>query len=216
MTEKIDFIQLQSQYENPHSQNYKKIQLVNSFIYPDESLLDIGSGTGSFIELVHDKFQEIYAIEQDPLALGLLQKKFSSNPKIHIIPQQIVDFFGDKNNKSRFSTITCLDVLEHLSLEECQQTIHSLFKILEPGGLIIISVPGIFEKIRIILGRSPTHLHSHSSYQWAGFLKDAGYEIVSIQTVEFPFTDHIFLKKHLHLFGKCCVIVAVKPEAIEP
>lgn len=215
MTEKIDFIQLQSQYENPHSQNYKKIQLVDSFIHPGESLLDIGSGTGSFIELVHDKFQEIYAIEQDPLAWVLLQKKFSSNSKIHIIPQQIIDFLKDQNNKSRFSTITCLDVLEHLPLEECQITIQSLFYRLEPGGLFIMSVPGIFEKIRIFLGISQTHLHSHSSYGWVKLISEVGFSILNIQTIEFPIIDNVFFRKYFHLFGKCCVIVAVKPEAIE-
>jgi len=212
MIQKIDFNCLQSQYENNKSQDYKKIVLVDSYIQPASVLLDIGSGTGSFLELVEKKFQFIFAVENDEQALTLLRNKFSNKSKIKIIPQSITELFKDDTNFLFFDTITCLDVLEHISLEECQFTIKKIFEILKPNGFFIISVPGIFEKIRIYMGKSPTHLHSHSSYGWAKMLQNAGFKILIIQTVEFPLIDHILFRKYLHLFGKCCVIVAVKPE----
>lgn len=164
----------------------------------------------AFIKLVKNKFQLIYSIEQDPEALLILQENFSSDSKIKIIKTSINDYLI-KNSSLSFDYITCLDVLEHLSLIECQNTIRELCKQLKPGGFLIISVPGIFEKIRIFLGSSPTHLHSHSSYGWAKMLQNAGFKILKIQTVEFPFVDSTLFRKHLHLFGKCCVIIAEKP-----
>lgn len=210
MTQKIDFYCLQNQYENPQSQDFKKIKLIDGVIQTSNKLLDIGSGTGAFINLVKNKFQSIYSIEQDPVALLILQENFSSDSKIKIIQASINDYLI-KTPSLSFDYITCLDVLEHLSFTECIITIKELFKQLKPSGFLIISVPGIFEKIRIFLGKSPTHLHSHSSYGWAKILQNAGFKILTIQTVEFPLIDHILFRKFLHLFGKYCVIVAVKP-----
>jgi len=210
MTNKIDFYSLQKQYANPQSQDFKKIQIVDSFIQPSNILLDVGSGTGAFIKLVKNKFQSVYSIEQDPVALLILQENFSSDSKIKIIQSPIIEYLIT-NPPLSFDYITCLDVLEHLSFTECQITIKELYKQLKPGGFLIISVPGIFEKIRIFFGRSPTHLHSHSSYGWAKILQNAGFKILTIQTVEFPLIDHILFRKFLHLFGKCCVIIAEKP-----
>lgn len=210
MTHKIDFYCLQRQYENPQSQDFKKIKLIDGVIQTSNKLLDIGSGTGAFINLVKNKFQSIYSIEQDPVALLFLQENFSSDSKIKIIQASINDYLI-KTPSLSFDYITCLDVLEHLSFTECQITIKELYKQMKPGGFLIISVPGIFEKIRIFLGKSPTHRHSHSSYGWVKILQHAGFKILTIQTVEFPLIDHILFRKFLHLFGKCCVIVAEKP-----
>jgi len=210
MNQKTDFNCLQYQYENPHSQDFKNILLVDSYIQPSYILLDVGSGTGAFIKLVENKFHEIYSIEQDPDAIMILQKKISSDPKIKIMPLSITDFLLE-NTSFSFDYITCLDVLEHLSLTECQITLKELYQRLKPEGFLIISVPGIFEKIRIFLGKSPTHIHSHSSYGWAKLLQSAGFSIENIQTVEFPLFDHSIFRKYFHLFGKCCVIIAEKP-----
>lgn len=210
MSNNIDFEKLERQYHDTESQDFKKIKLVDSFMQPSDSLLDIGSGEGSFLELIKPKFQIIYSIEIDPFALKLLKEKFSSDPKIILIPKTVTDFLK-KNPDLSFDYITCLDVLEHIPLSDCQMVIEKLFRLLKPEGLLIISVPGIFEKIRIFLGKSPTHLHSHSSYGCAKILEKSGFSIMNIQTVEFPILDKYIFRKYFHLFGKCCVIIAKRP-----
>ena len=210
MSNNIDFEKLERQYHDTESQDFKKIKLVDSFVQPSDSLLDIGSGEGSFLELIKPKFQIIYSIEIDPFALKLLKEKFSSDTKIILIPKTVTDFLKENPDLS-FDYITCLDVLEHIPLSECQMVIEKLFRLLKPEGLLIMSVPGIFEKIRIFLGKSPTHLHSHSSYGWAKILEKSGFSIMNIQTVEFPILDKYIFRKYFHLFGKCCVIIAKRP-----
>jgi len=210
MSNNIDFEKLERQYHDTESQDFKKIKLVDSFMQPSDALLDIGSGEGSFLELTKPKFRFIYSIEIDPFALKLLKEKFSSDTKIILIPKTVTDFLKENPDLS-FDYITCLDVLEHIPLSDCQMVIEKLFRLLKPEGLLIISVPGIFEKIRIFLGKSPTHLHSHSSYGWAQILEKSGFSIMNIQTVEFPILDKYIFQKYFHLFGKCCVIIAKRP-----
>ncbi|HOS82994.1 MAG TPA: class I SAM-dependent methyltransferase [Methanolinea sp.] len=210
MSNNIDFEKLERQYHDTESQDFKKIKLVDSFMQPSDALLDIGSGEGSFLELTKPKFRFIYSIEIDPFALKLLKEKFSSDTKIILIPKTVTDFLKENPDLS-FDYITCLDVLEHIPLSDCQMVIEKLFRLLKPEGLLIISVPGIFEKIRIFLGKSPTHLHSHSSYGWAKILEKSGFSIMNIQTVEFPILDKYIFRKYFHLFGKCCVIIAKRP-----
>lgn len=41
-------------------------------------------------------------------------------------------------------------------------------------------------------------------------IRQAGFIIASVETVEFPIIHSKFLRKKLHLFGKCCLIVAHK------
>jgi hypothetical protein len=68
----------------------------------------------------------------------------------------------------------------------------------------------VFDKVKIRLGRSPTHLHGHSSYGWAKLIKKAGFGLTSAESVEFPLIHSSILRKRLHIFGQCCVITARK------
>lgn len=110
----------------------------------------------------------------------------------------------------KFDYIACLDVLEHIKVEDCRKTLNSIYNILKNSGKLIFTGLCLFEKFRIFLGRSPTHLHSHSSYGWKKMIEKAGFNVINVETVEFPLLHSTFLRKRFHLFGKCCLIVAEK------
>ena len=110
----------------------------------------------------------------------------------------------------RFDCITCLDVLEHVEIEKSKKALNDIYILLKDEGTFIFTGPGIFGKIFIFLGLSPTHLHSHSSYGWKKMIERAGFKILTVETVEFPIIHSNFLRKKLHIFGKCCLIVSKK------
>jgi len=52
--------------------------------------------------------------------------------------------------------------------------------LLKVDGLFILNVQGIFEKMKIILRKLPTHVYSHSSYGWINMIKNFGLKALYI------------------------------------
>lgn len=209
LVHKEDYESLLSQYRDPNSLMYKKLRIVDSYINGGETLLDIGAGIGELIELEKQKFEKIYGIDIDKEPVEICHKRFENDNNIQIMQGDINDLenlFKDK----KFDCITCLDVLEHIKVEECKKVLNKIHNILKNGGKFIFTGPGVFEKVRIFLGRSPTHLHSHTSYGWKGIIEMAGFNTITVETVEFPLFHSDFFRKRLRTFGKCCLIVAEK------
>lgn len=198
---------LKKDYGNKESLMYKKLRIVDSYIDGGEFFLDLGVGTGELLELVKNKFSQSYGIDIEDESIEICKKRFK-NSNISIIQHSInnLNIFEEK----KFNYITCCDVLEHVPLDESKDAINNIFKLLNNDGIFIFTGPGFFEKLKIRLGKSPEHIHSHSSYGWKKLIEEAGFKIISIETVEFPLINNEFLRKKLHIFGKCCLIIAKK------
>jgi predicted TPR repeat methyltransferase len=143
------------------------------------------------------------------IQVEICRKRFKHDEKICIMKGDInnlENLFKDK----KFDYITGLDVLEHIEMEECKKALNNIYNLLKDEGKFIFTGPGVFEEVRILLGRSPTHLHSHSSYGWKSMIERAGFDVINVETVEFPVIYSDFLRKKLHIFGKCCLIVGEK------
>ena len=202
-----------SAYQNPHSLMHRRLRIIDSYLPPGNMLLDIGMGTGEFIELEKHKFRKIYGLDVNEESIETCQVRFQGEGNITLIRDSITSL-RDYFRSQQFDYITCLDVLEHIELKDCKKSLSIIADLLCGGGKFIFTGPGVFEKIRIALGKSPTHIHSHSSYGWERLIMAAGLTVESIETVEFPVIHSDFLRKRFHLFGQCCLIVARKP-AIE-
>jgi len=204
-----DYKSLAAQYLDPNSEMYRKVRIVDSYIETGNTLLDIGMGTGELIALEKRKFKRIYGLDLDAQSVEICQARFEKESHITIMKgdmRQLENYF----HPSQFDCITALDVLEHIDMESCKKELFTIFNLINNGGKFIFTGPGVFEKARIALGKSPTHIHSHSSLGWKRMITGAGFAVVVVETVEFPITHSVFLRKKLHLFGKCCLIVAEK------
>lgn len=95
---------------------------------PNERLLDVGCGTGYFIDYCKQNGWQVNGVEPNDLARSQAEEK--TNIKIQ---QDLAEVKGS------FGVITLWHVLEHLpNLEE---TLNQLKSILAPGGVLIIAVP---------------------------------------------------------------------------
>jgi predicted TPR repeat methyltransferase len=207
-SEGVDFGALQSEYSDPASLGHKKIRLVNRYIPDGGRFLDIGMGTGDLIALRIGRHRQISGIDCSDTSVDLCGQKFGHLPDILLSKGTIEDFHT--RYPEPFDCITCLDVLEHIEERDVAGVLHHIHDSLARGGIFIFTGPGIFEKARIFFGRSPGHLHSHSSYGWKSLIETAGFKIISVESVEFPLIRLEVLRKNLHLLGKCCLIVARK------
>jgi len=113
---------------------YKK---VSSFL--GKRVLDIGSGTGTIIELMYDIHRTIFATDIFENKLDIMRKRFKSQPNITVkkfnISTDSVDNFLTKD----IDTITCINVLEHI--EDDLGALENFKKIIVRNGKIVIFVP---------------------------------------------------------------------------
>lgn len=106
----------------------KKIKLITSLHNGTGSLLDIGAGTGSFLEEAKQHNWKISGVEPNKGARTLALEKGIA------LRESIADY-----KTETFDVITLWHVLEHLpNLEE---TIVEIEKLVNPNGILIIAVP---------------------------------------------------------------------------
>lgn len=100
------------------------LPLVKRFLC--EPILDAGAGDGALI--VHLRslgFQAVEGVDLAPAA------DFIQEGSVTCLP-----FEGDS-----FRTVFCTEVVEHLQMEQSVKGLKEIFRVLRPGGLVIVTVP---------------------------------------------------------------------------
>ncbi|WP_412559593.1 class I SAM-dependent methyltransferase [Winogradskyella sp. MIT101101] len=109
----------------------RKLKLINAFKSEDKTLLDIGCGTGDFLETAQNDGWQITGIEPNKNARQIANSK-TNNSVFEI------DHLADLEQNT-FDVITLWHVLEHLPNLDMHA---KLFKrLLKPNGRLVIAVP---------------------------------------------------------------------------
>ncbi|MGB1308118.1 MAG: class I SAM-dependent methyltransferase [Oceanihabitans sp.] len=109
----------------------RKLHLINSFPSIEKKLLDIGCGTGDFLQVAQKNKWQVYGIEPNPEARKIANSKTNNAVSE---TEKLTTF-----SKQSFDVITLWHVLEHLPNLEEQV---SIFKnLLKENGTLIVAVP---------------------------------------------------------------------------
>lgn len=108
-----------------------KINIVNSFISHGK-ILDIGSGTGSFLKVAENNRWEVTGVEPHEKARHIAEKKLSKTVLENIFEIQQPD---------GYDAITLWHVLEHV--EELSETLQQIKKLLKKTGYLFVAVPNV-------------------------------------------------------------------------
>jgi 2-polyprenyl-3-methyl-5-hydroxy-6-metoxy-1,4-benzoquinol methylase len=108
----------------------KKLQLISKF-YKTGSLLDIGCGTGEFLNTCKIAKWKTIGIEPDDRTREIAALKYS----LEIYPEDHLKQLKDAS----FEIITMWHVLEHVPL--LNHRIEDLKRLIKPNGIIVIAVP---------------------------------------------------------------------------
>ena len=109
----------------------RKLKLINSFKSEEKNLLDIGCGTGDFLQIAQKNNWSVSGIEPNAQAREIANKKTKESV---FETEQLLNF-----KEQSFDVITLWHVLEHLPKLEDHV---SVFKnLLKENGTLIIAVP---------------------------------------------------------------------------
>ena len=138
-------------------------------------LLDVGSGTGSFVHTMSVAGWNVVGVEPDPAARAFALKKYNSD----IYPAEELFMLPD----ATYDAITMWHVLEHV--HRLDDYIAQLKKVLAPGGKIIIAVPNYTSKDAKVYQSNwaaydvPRHLYHFSPQSMRKLMEQHGLQVIS-------------------------------------
>jgi ubiquinone/menaquinone biosynthesis C-methylase UbiE len=114
-----------------HQQRY---DFVLARLCPEDSVLEVGTGTGSFSQIVLGRCKGYTGLEYDASACELTRSRLQGRAALFQGDAQAMPFPGGS-----FSAIVCLEVLEHL--QDYRKAVGEIHRCLRSGGRALISVP---------------------------------------------------------------------------
>jgi 2-polyprenyl-3-methyl-5-hydroxy-6-metoxy-1,4-benzoquinol methylase len=138
--------------------------------------LDIGAGTGAFVQYMNQLGWESVGIEPDSKA----RERAQEFHKTILLPAQAFETLLPES----FDAISLWHVLEHV--HDLYPYLHQIKKILKPSGLIFIAVPNYTSYDAMKYGANwaaydvPRHLYHFSPKSMRWLLKDAGFQLKKI------------------------------------
>jgi len=116
-----------------------RYKFVASTLGKDEAVLEIGCGDASMSPLVYQSSKSLTCVDLDPL---MITYAVANVGKHFPIAFETLDISSDKLG-TRFDTIFCLDVLEHIPLDYENEFIRGVCRHLKPSGKFIVGTPSL-------------------------------------------------------------------------
>ncbi len=181
---------------------WRKERLVSSFCRRGK-LLDIGCGTGDFLQQCNEKGWEVFGVEPEEKARKRAIEKLEKKP---IIFDDI-----DKLPHQKFDVITLWHVLEHIP--NTKSYIKKLSEQLNRNGILLIAVPN-FKSYDAKYYHSfwaaydvPRHLWHFSKTAIQKLFSEQGFELIKTKPMPFD-AFYISLLSEKHKTGKTNLIKA--------
>jgi len=109
----------------------RKLKLINSFNSEEKKLLDIGCGTGAFLNTAQQNGWQVSGIEPNEKARAIANESCSNS----VYNVEKLENFQSES----FDVISLWHVLEHLP--NLEQQVATFKKLLKPNGTLVIAVP---------------------------------------------------------------------------
>lgn len=142
--------------------------------------LDIGAGNGFFLKSLTKLGFYGESIDISKNAVYFAQQELKDNKNVIVKQADIFKYHPLK----KYDVIFCLEMLEHVKNDSL--AIKNMFRLLKPGGKLIISSPAHMSKwseIDTIKG----HYRRYERQEIISKMKDAGFKSFQIFTYGFPF-----------------------------
>ena len=182
----------------------KRKLVVNETGITKGAILDIGCGTGAFLNTMKEAGWNITGLEPDTVARAKASELYS------IQPQESSKLF--ELTAASFNAITMWHVLEHV--HELHAYIKQIEKLLAPGGKAFIAVPNYTSKDAAMYAAHwaaydvPRHLYHFSPQSMETLLAQHGLKLTSVKPMWFD-SFYVSMLSEQYKNGKGNIIKAV-------
>jgi acetyltransferase-like isoleucine patch superfamily enzyme len=140
----------------------KRADFCIQHIDPGDYVLDVGCGEGFITSMIAERCKRIIGVDYSENAVNTAR---NNSPTLEYAHMSATDLPFDDGT---FDKVTCLELIEHVTILQARRAIDEIYRILKPGGSIIGSTP-----IRMTETSSPScysHIHEYSETELSELL----------------------------------------------
>ncbi|WP_433476856.1 class I SAM-dependent methyltransferase [Spirillospora sp. CA-142024] len=131
---------LENHLGGDEARNYRKYEYDTIAPHVGRSMLEVGSGLGHFSEQFAGRLDYLVVSDNDPYCVGELRNRYEDNDDVEVIDLALP---ADIKIRQKVDTVVMMNVLEHI--KDDVQALRDLAAVTEPGGRIVIWVPGYMQ-----------------------------------------------------------------------
>ena len=167
-----------------------RLERLRPFLGPDVRLLEVGAGSGAFLDSARPNVGEIAAVEPDDEARDFIARQLGID---------VAHDLGELDDSvDRFQLVVGFHVLEHL--QDPVEFLRRLHGLTRPGGRVIMEVPNIDDALIAVYGTPAiTNFYYQKAHLW--YFSAVTLERVFVAAgmrVEIEGVQRYDLSNHLH------------------
>jgi ubiquinone/menaquinone biosynthesis C-methylase UbiE len=147
-----------------------------------DRVLDLGCGWGTFCFALAPQVREVVGLDFSEKSIELCNRELESAPRTNV--RFVCADAGDTGLPAgSFDVIIAADLLEHLYPEDSQRVFQEAYRLLGPGGRLVVWTPHrghlleILKNHDILLERDVSHVDYKSMDRLVGYAEAAGFAI---------------------------------------
>ena len=143
-------------------------------------VLEVGAGIANMTPFLLPR-EYVVATDPDPAYLAVLEEKMRKEGSVAVRSLKLPNL-SESWKDEQLDTAVLLNILEHV--EEDQESLTNLGRILTPGGRIVIFVPAV-PALHGSLDLALSHFRRYSASQLTGMLEKAGLKVQAMRYCNF-------------------------------
>jgi SAM-dependent methyltransferase len=170
---------LENHLGGDEARNYRQYEYDVVAPHVGRSLLEVGSGLGHFSEQFAGRLDYLVVSDNDPYCVDQLEKRYVGNPDVEVLDLALP---AKIEIRQKVDTVVMMNVLEHI--KDDVQALKDLASVTEPGGRIVIWVPG-YMQLYGDFDRKVGHVTRYTPTTLSASVKAAGLDIDVIKPINF-------------------------------
>jgi SAM-dependent methyltransferase len=140
-----------------------------------DRVLEAGAGIGNLTKHLIDR-RSLVAVDLDPFYAEALERRYGHLENVAVLKGDLQEqALFEKLGESRFDTVLCVNVLEHL--DEPQAALRGFHYVLQPGGYALLLVPA-HAWLMSEADRALEHRNRYEVKELTWLLAGAGFDVV--------------------------------------